>query len=163
MRKTVTRREVLRLAGALAASAGLAPRAVAATAATQCGSAPGPAYPAVDQPALVHSWLLDGHQDGPRPDCTGLRTREFELLVRVTASFSSALDATGLLGAHGCGVGAQGHAVLVVHREEAAGVDPRVLRDRQAGDDDARADYSPAELRSGAELYFAQSDTARPR
>jgi len=158
MRKTVTRREVLRLAGALAASAGLAPRAVAATAATQCGSAPGPAYPAVDQPALVHSWLLDGHQDGPRPDCTGLRTREFELLVRVTASFSSALDATGLLARMGAVSALKGMPYWSFTEKKRQAL----IRESYAIDRPAtmtpRADYSPAELRSGAELYFAQSD-----
>lgn len=157
---SATRRQALRWLAALAAPA--APAAAGTTAgagaATQCGSAPSPAYPAPDRPALVQSWLLGGHQDGPLPDCSGLRTREFELLVRVTAGFASALDVNGLLGRIGAVSALRGMPYWSFTDQRRL----PLIRESFAIDKPAsmtpRADYSAAELRSGAELYFAQSD-----
>ncbi len=152
------RRGLLHRLGSLV---GLAPWAAAVRAAAApalCGSAPQPAYPGLDQPALVQSWLQGGRQDGPTPNCSGLAGREFELLVRITASYAAAGEMDGQLARVGM-ISAQKGATywsfsdrkrLVLFREAYAVDPPSSLRQR--------ADFSPAELRSGAELYFAHSD-----
>ena len=150
----LTRRQALRAATAMLAPLGLQARA----AASQCGSAAPPPYPAADRPALVHSWLADGRQDGPRPDCSELRTREFELLVRVVASFTTALDANGLLARMGAVSGLKGMAYWSFTEKKRL----ELVRESYAVDKPAsmqrRADFSAAELRSGAECFFVQSD-----
>lgn len=124
-----------------------------------CGnSAPPPACPGADQPPLVHSWLLDGRRDGPLPDCSGLRTREFELLVRVVGSYKAPGELEHQLARLGAVSGQTGmpywsftekrRQVLI---RESMAVDSLANRQR-------RADFSVAELRSGAELVFVQTD-----
>ena len=145
---------------ALAAIAGPVLGAVPAGAAdlSMCGSAPPPAYPSHDKPALVHSWLRGGHQDGPLPDCSGLRNHDVELLVRVTARFASTQDAPAMLARLGTVSSLKGMAYwsysdkkrLMLIRESFAVDHPGSMK--------PRADFSAAELRSGAVLHFAQSD-----
>ncbi len=156
----VSRRQALQwLHGLLTiggAGAWVAPAAAAP--ASMCGNAPPPAYPAADQPAQVHSWLRGGHQDGALPDCSGLRTQDFELLVRVTARFASPLDAAAMLGRLGRVSALKGMAYWsftekkrqLLIRESFAIDHPGAMK--------PRADFSVAELRSAAALYFAQSD-----
>jgi hypothetical protein len=156
----VSRRQVLQVLPGLAAIGGPLAWAGPATAAepSMCGAAPPPAYPAHDKPALVQSWLRGGHQDGPLPDCGGLRTRDFELLVRLTARFESTQDAAAMLARLGTVSSLKGlpywsytdkkRQVLI--RESYAVDNPASMK--------PRADFSPAELRSGAALFFAQSD-----
>ncbi len=145
----------------LATGAGLAPwltQPQTAAAAALCGSAPHPAYPAPDRPALVQSWLQDGRQDGPPPDCSGLPGRDFELLVRITAGYAAPGDLDAQLARVGRVSALKGASYwsfsdrqrLVLFQEAYAVDQPTSLRQR--------ADFSPAELRSGAELYFAHSD-----
>jgi hypothetical protein len=151
----LTRRQALRSAAVLIASGAPAARA----AASLCGSAVAPAYPAVDQPAVVQSWLLDGRQDGPAPDCSGLRTRDFELLVRLTASFASPLDAPGMLTRLGAVSTLKGMAYWsFTDRKWQPLVSESYAIDRPATMATRRADFSAAELRGGTELYFAEID-----
>ncbi len=125
---------------------------------TPCGSAAAPAYPAHDKPAIVQSWLIDGHQDGPGPDCSTLRGRDFELLVRVTASFAAAGDLDAVLARCGAISAFKGATYwsfsdqkrLVLFREAFAVEHASATR--------PRADFTPAELRSGTELFFVHSD-----
>ena len=155
--RPVSRRQLLqRLAVIAGPLGGAAP--VASAERSLCGNAPPPAYPAFDKPALVHSWLRDGQLDGAAPDCNGLRSRDVELLVRVTAGFHSPLDMAAMLGRLGAVSALKGmpywsytdkkRQLLV--RESYAIDNPVSMK--------ARADFSPAELHSGALLYFAQSD-----
>lgn len=138
---------------------GLVPTAVRATSAQSlCGDAAAPPPPAADQPPLVHSWLLDGRRDGPLPDCSGLRSRDFELLVRVSGAYKAAGDLDDQLARLGA-VSAQSgltywsfsdrrRQLLVL---DSMAVDNLERRQR-------RADFSVAELRSGVELFYLQTD-----
>ena len=142
----------------LASLASLGYGRAARAAASVCGSAPPPACPPPDSPPRVQSWLLDGHQDGPAPDCAGLRGRDFELLVRLTGSYTAVGDLDSQLARFGA-ISALKSATywsftdrqrLMLFREAFA-VDG-------AGSVRPRPDYSAAELRSGAELPFVDSD-----
>ena len=95
--RPVSRRQLLQRLAVIAGPLGGA-ASVASAERSMCGNAPPPAYPAFDKPALVHSWLHDGRLDGAAPDCNGLRSRDVELLVRVTARFHAALDGAAMLG-----------------------------------------------------------------
>ncbi len=123
-----------------------------------CGNGPPLAYPAADKPALVQSWLLDGRHDGPPPDCAGLRTKEFELLVGLTASFAAPGDLADMLTRFGAVSSLKG---LPYYSFTDRKRQP-FIRESYAIDNPAsvrpRADYTATELRSGAELYFVHSD-----
>ena len=158
--RSVRRHLLCRLAalcGGVALPMTLPPRAQAATP-LLCGAAPLPAYPPADKPALVQSWLQDGHQDGPTPDCRGLRDRDFELLVRLTGSYAAPGDLDAQLARVGAVSLLKGATYWsfsdrkrLVLFQEAFAVDAAAsLR--------PRADFSAAELRSGAELHFVHSD-----
>ena len=126
--------------------------------ATLCGAAPPPPYPAPDKPALVESWLLDGRRDGAAPDCSALQGRDFELLVRVTASFNGPADIDALLTRMGAVSALKGATYwsFTDHKrqllfKEAFAVD-------KPGSTQPRPDFTAAELRSGAELPFVHND-----
>jgi hypothetical protein len=157
---STTRRHWLQRAAALAAAAaaGRVPQARAAPDPSLCGSAPAPAYPPPERPAIVQSWLVDGRQDGPLPDCDGLPARDFELLVRLTASYNAPGEladqllrfgaVSRLRGAHYWSFSDRQRQMLF---KEAYAVD-------SPASTQPRADFSLAELRAGAELYFVHSD-----
>jgi hypothetical protein len=155
-----SRRQVLQATAWLTTTGGGLAGALATSAARirQCGSAPPPPYPAVDKPALVHCWLEDHRQDGPWPDCAGLRTRDFELMVRVTASFAAPGDVNDMLARFG--------AVSQLKNAQYWSFTDRkrqsLIREAYAIDAPAtarpRPDFSADELRSGAELFYAHSD-----
>ncbi len=155
------RRQLLCRLAALLGGAGLPmtlPLAAQAAAPPLCGTTPPPAYPPADKPALVQSWLQDGHQDGPTPDCRGLRDRDFELLVRLTGSYAAPGDLDTQLARVGAVSQLKGATYWsfsdrkrLVLFQEAFAVDA-------AGSLRPRADFSAAELRSGAELHFVHSD-----
>lgn len=159
----VSRRQLLRLLQSLpglAAITGLGawPGPAGAAEASMCGSAPPPAYPPHDKPALVRSWLRGGRQDGPRPDCSGLRSQDVELLVQLSARFASSQDASAMLARLGMVSALKGMAYWsytdrkrqLLVRESFAVDQPGAIK--------PRPDFSAAELRSGAVLHFAQSD-----
>ena len=147
----VSRRQVLQALQGLAVVTG--PGAwvgmAGAAPASMCGSAPPPAYPAHDKPALVHSWLRGGHQDGALPDCSGLRTHDVELLVRVTARFASPLDPAAMLARLGAVSSLKGMAYWSYTEKKRQ----LLIRECHAIDSPTsmkpRADFSAAELRSG--------------
>ena len=155
------RRHLLGRLAALWGGTGLAmalPLGAPAATLPQCGAAPPPAYPPADKPPLVQSWLQDGHQDGPMPDCRGLRDRDFELLVRLTASYADPGDLEAQLARVGAVSSLRGATYWsfsdrkrLVLFQEAFAVDA-------AGSLRPRADFSAAELRSGAELHYVHSD-----
>ena len=133
-------------------------RAASEPAAGLCGSAPAPAYPAPDKAAVVETWLLDGRRDGPMPDCSALKGREFELLVRLTASFNGPSDIDALLARLGAVSALKGatywsftdHKRLPLFKEAFAVDKP--------GSTQPRPDFSAAELRGGAEMPFVHND-----
>lgn len=132
--------------------------AQAAPPALLCGDGAPPACPGADQPPLVHSWLLDGRRDGPSPDCSGLRSRDVELLVRVVGSYKAPGELDQQLARLGM-VSAQAGMSYWSFTEKRRQV---LIRESVAVDNLAnrqrRADFSVAELRSGAECVFLQTD-----
>ena len=144
---------------ACAATVGLGSTAAGAhPSQTICGDAAAPPPPAADQPPLVQSWLLDGRRDGPLPACSDLRSRDFELLLRVSGSYKAAggLDQQlARLGAVSAQTGLTYWSFSDRRRQllvlDSLAVDNLEHRQR-------RADFSAAELRSGAELFYLQTD-----
>lgn len=125
-----------------------------------CGAAALAPYPAAGAAPTVQTWTDTVAEAGasPRPDCTGLRSREFVLLVAVSGRFAHAGPADALLARVGAVSATKGmtywsqtdqrREVLIT---DAAAVDgPETLK--------RRADFSPAELRTGQPLYFVQHD-----
>ncbi len=162
-RYSAARRRGLQLAGAFCAAL-LAPLQAPAAdpASAVCGSAPPPAYPAADKPPLVQTWMMDGHRDdprnGPAPDCSALHGREFELLVRVMGSFGAAADIDVMLARLGA-VSALKNASywsFTDHKRLALFKDAYAVE--SLTHQQARADFSAAELRSGQELVYVHSD-----
>ena len=155
------RRHLLcRLAG-LCGGSGLAmalPLGAAAAAAPLCGAAPPPAYPPADKPALVQSWLQDGRHDGPTPDCRGLRDRDFELLVRLTGSYAAPGDLDTQLARVGAVSQLKGATYWSFSDRKRLVLFHEAFAVEAAGSLRPRADFSAAELRSGAELHFVHSD-----
>jgi hypothetical protein len=123
-----------------------------------CGQAPFPPFPPPEKPAIVHTWLQDGRQDGPLPDCGHLRGREFALLVRVTASYT----APGDLGDQLLRLGAVSAMKGMTYWSFSDRKRQLLVRDSFAVDGPTstkpRADFTLAELRSGAVLHYLQSD-----
>jgi hypothetical protein len=147
---------MLQQAAALLA-AGL-PLSAAALPPPICGDAPPPAAPGPDQPPLVHTWLLDGPRDAPSPDCSGLRSHDLELLVRVVGSWRAPGgldDQLTRVGAVSSQTGMlywsfsdERRQVLV---KAAYAVDGAEQRRR-------RADFSAAELRRAGECLYLEAD-----
>ena len=123
-----------------------------------CGAAPAPAYPAPDKPALVETWLLDGRRDGPTPDCGALQGREFELLVRVTASFNGPADIDGLLARLGAVSALKGATYWSFTDRKRQVLFTQAYAVHRPGSTQPRPDYSASELRAGNELPFVHSD-----
>ena len=143
------------------AGLGCTPAAQAAgteTATTLCGTAPAPAYPAPDKPALVESWVLDGRRDGAMPDCSVLHGREFELLVRVTASFNGPADIDGLLERLGAVSALKGATYWSFTDRKRQVLFTQAYAVHRPGSTQPRPDYSASELRAGNELPFVHND-----
>ena len=130
----------------------------AAQAASLCGVAPPPPCPPPDSPPRVQSWLLDGRQDGPAPDCAALRGRDFELLVRVTGSYTAAGDLDGQLARFGAISALKGAAYWSFTDRQRLPLFREAFAVDHAGSVKPRPDYTATELRRGAELPFVDSD-----
>jgi len=123
-----------------------------------CGTAPPPAYPATDKPAHVESWLLDGRRDGATPDCSALQGREFELLVRLTASFNGPADIDGLLARLGAVSALKGATYWSYTDKKRQVLFKEAFAVDKPGSTQPRPDYTATELRSGHELPFVHND-----
>jgi hypothetical protein len=123
-----------------------------------CGNAPHPGYPSAGHAAVVQSWVAGGRLDGPLPDCSAMRQRDLELLVRVTASFQREGDLDDQLAHFGAASSLKGmpywsftdrkRQVLV---RESFAVD-------QATSTRPRPDFTAGELKRGEELFFVHND-----
>lgn len=125
-----------------------------------CGTAALAPYPNPGAAPVVQTWTDAAPEAGnlARPDCAGLRSREFVLLVAVSARFFYAGSADALLARVGAVSATKGmtywsqtdqrREVLVT---DAAAVDGLATQKR-------RADFSLAELHAGQPLYFVQHD-----
>lgn len=156
MHKVSRRQALMGLAAIAGPVAGVRPAGAAEP--SMCGSAPPPPYPAHDKPALVHSWLRGGHQDGALPDCNGLRNRDVELLVRVTARFTSTQDTAAMLGRLGMLSSLKGMAYWSYTEKKRQVLVRESFAVDQPGSMKPRVDFTTAEMRSGNTLFFAQSD-----
>ncbi len=145
--------------GAWAAAAGLLPVATrAAPAQTLCGDAAFPPPPAADQPPLVQCWLRDGQRDGPLPDCSGLQSLDFELLVRVSGAYKATGDLDEQLARLGAVSTQSGMTYwsFTDHRRQLLVLDSHAVHNLERRQ--RRGDFSAAELRSGVELFYLQTD-----
>lgn len=152
-----TRRRLCGLA-AWAAVTGPMPMAWAAPSVALCGATPAPAYPPADKPALVQSWQQEGRHDGPPPDCRSLRDRDFELLVRLTASYVAPGDLDAQLARVGAVSLLKGATYWSFSDRKRLVLFQEAFAVEAAGSLRPRTDFSAAELRSGAELHFVHSD-----
>ena len=123
-----------------------------------CGTAAAPAYPAPDKPAVVESWLLDGRRDGATPDCSALQGRDFELLVRLTASFNGPGDIDALLLRLGAVSALKGASYWSYTDHKRQPLFKEAFAVDKPGSIQPRPDYTAAELRGGLELPFVHND-----
>lgn len=126
--------------------------------ATACGHAAPPAYPPPDKPAIVQSWLQGGRQDGPGPDCSLLRGRDFELVVRLSASFNAPGDLDSLLTRCGAITALKSATYWSYTDQKRLSLFREAYAVDAPGSAKARPDFTAAELRSGAEMGFVHSD-----
>ncbi len=152
-----TRRALLALLGA----AGALPRRALAwgdPAEPLCGAAPPPAYPAPEQPPVLQTWLAGGRHDGPLPDCSGLPTTDVELLLRLTASYHAVGDLNHQLARFGAVSRFKGMQYWSFSDRRRQTLVPEAHAVHSLASLQPRADFSAAELKSGAALSFVQND-----
>ena len=106
----------------------------------------------------MQTWLLDGRHDGPTPDCSALRGRDFELLVRLTASFAAPDNLDALLARCGAISSLKSASYWSFSDQKRLALFREAFAVEHAGSTKPRADFSAAELRAGAELHFVHSD-----
>jgi hypothetical protein len=121
-----------------------------------CGSTPQPLYAPPDATPAIRTWQAPGWTAST---CTGWSSTHPTLLVALAGSFRHEGGAADLLAAFGrisrlrgiryWSVGDRGWRTLVTG---AAALDGPGTRRR-------RADFAPAEMARGADLYFAQEDS----
>jgi hypothetical protein len=142
------------LVGSLTATA-----ASAAPPVPPCAGDPQPAFPETGAPAAVSAWFPEG--DGGSwapPACTGWTARPFALLVAVTGRFAGPVDTDALLRR----IGALSDATAIRYWSASRRYWRTLLTESVAlGGPDRdlrRADFTPAELRTGGDLYFWQRE-----
>lgn len=124
-----------------------------------CGSAPIPAYPELDNPAVVQSWSVpEFGPDWKPPACTGWTETGFTTLVTVAARSHQTSDAEGLLRRIGAISELTGmrYWSTTHKRWRTLIADSYALTDPQSGH--RREDFKPDELKEGRMLYFEQVD-----
>lgn len=124
-----------------------------------CGNEPTPPYPGLDAPASVKSW--SGSDLGPNwtpPACTHWTASGFTTLVSISARFRHDSKAEGLLRRIGAISQLSGvrYWSTTHQRWRTLISDAYALTDPQFGHH--RADFTPDEIKEGAELYFQQVD-----
>ncbi len=159
----LARRALLARLGMLGAwgAAGAWPRAALALgdpAEPLCGRAPPPPYPAADQRVVVQTWVAGGRRDGPPPDCSGLSTTDVELLLLLTASYRSAGDLNQQLARFGAVSRLKGMQYWSFSDRRRQTLIPEAHAVQSLASLQPRADFSVAELKSGAPLSFVHND-----
>ena len=124
-----------------------------------CDGDPQPAFPAPGKPAAVAVWFPEGDgQPWVPPDCTGWTARPFALLVAVAGRFDGPADADALLRR----IGALSEATAIRYWSASRRYWRTLFDDSVAlGGPDRdlrRADFTPAELKTGDDLYFWQRE-----
>jgi hypothetical protein len=124
-----------------------------------CGEEPIPPYPGLEDPAVVKSWSdPDFGRDWRPPPCTGWTAVGFTTLVTTVARFRHTSEAEGLLRHIGAISELAGMRYWSTsHKQwQTLIVDAYALTDLQSGQ--RRKDFTPEEMKDGAELYFEQAD-----
>lgn len=140
------------------------PAAVGSGPQSPCGRDAIPAWPGIDDPAIVKSWsrVELGHDWIP-PACTGWTAPGFTSLVTITARFRHSSDTTDLL-RHVGGISALAgmrYWSTTHQRWEKLILDAHALTGFQSNQ--RRADFTPDEMRQGDILYFEQADNLSGR
>jgi len=124
-----------------------------------CGSDPVPAYPGLDDSAMVKSWSKsEVGSDWRPPVCTGWGGTGFTTLVTTVARFRHSSEAEGLLrhiGAISELAGMRYWSTTHKHWQTLI-VDAHALTGLQP--DQRREDFTPDEMKEGKVLYFEQVD-----
>ena len=124
-----------------------------------CGMEPIPAYPDVNEEAVVKSWSKSdlGHDWKP-PGCTDWAQVGFTTLVTIAARFPHTSKAEGLLRHIGAISELTGMRYWsTTHKQwRTLIVDAYALTDSKDGQ--RREDFTPAEMKDGSVLYFEQVD-----
>jgi hypothetical protein len=124
-----------------------------------CGMEPIPAYPDVNEEAVVKSWSKSdlGHDWKP-PVCTDWAEVGFTTLVTIAARFPHTSKAEGLLRHIGSISELAGMRYWsTTHKQwRTLIVDAYALTDSKHGQ--RRKDFTPAEMKEGSVLYFEQVD-----
>ena len=124
-----------------------------------CGMEPIPAYPAVNEQAVVKSWSKsDLGRDWKPPVCTGWAQVGFTTLVTIAARFPHTSEAEDLLRHIGAISELAGMRYWsTTHKQwRTLIVDAYALTDSKHGQ--RREDFTPHEMKEGSVLYFEQVD-----
>jgi hypothetical protein len=124
-----------------------------------CGSDPVPAYPGLDDSAVVKTWnKSEVGSDWRPPACTGWAATGFTTLVTTVARFRYPSEAEGLLRRFGAisELAGMRYWSTTHKRWQTLIVDAYALTGSQTGQ--RREDFTPDEMREGKILYFEQVD-----
>ena len=124
-----------------------------------CGGDPVPAYPGLNDSAVVKSWSQsDLGRDWRPPACTGWAAVGFTTLVTIVARFRHTSEAEGLLRNFGAISELAGMRYWsTTHRQwQTLIVDAYALTGLQPNQ--RREDFKPDEMKEGKVLYFEQVD-----
>ena len=124
-----------------------------------CGREPVPAYPAVNEHAIVKPWSKsDLGRDWKPPACTGWTEVGFSTLVTIAARFSYISDAEGLLRHIGAISQRAGMRYWSTSHKQwrTLILDAYALTDSQPAQ--RREDFTPDEMKEGKVLFFEQFD-----
>jgi hypothetical protein len=123
-----------------------------------CGAGSGPAYPLPGAPPIAHAWHGVAASGWLPPACLGWAGQDFSLLVTLAGSFHYTGSADDLLARFGAVSAYRGIRYWSVtdRRWQTLITDGAAL----AGPTTAprRADFAPAEMNRGSDLYFLQDD-----
>jgi hypothetical protein len=124
-----------------------------------CGIEPIPAYPLLDDPAIVKSWSEpDSGRDWNPPACTGWTAVGFTTLVTTVARFRHVTGSEGLLRRIGAISELDGirYWSTTHKRWQTLVVDAYALTEARPGQ--RREDFKPDEMKQGNLVYFEQVD-----
>jgi hypothetical protein len=129
-----------------------------------CGGEPVPAYPALDDSAIVTAWSKsDLGRDWRPPACTDWSAVGFTTLVSTVARFRYALEAEGLLRRIGAISQLAGIRYWsTTHKQwQTLILEAHALTDLEHAR--RREDFTSAEMKEGKALYFEQADNLSGR
>jgi len=124
-----------------------------------CGKEPLPAYPGLDDSAIVKSWSKsDFGRDWTPPACTGWTAAGFTTLVTTVARFRHTSEEEGLLRHIGAisELAGMRYWSTTHKRWQTLIVDAYALNGLQPSQ--RRGDFTPDEMKEGRDLYFQQVD-----